>query len=191
MTAATLLRAARLHQGVGQSELARRAGTGQADVSLIERGHRVPTVDTLDRILRSAGHQLIAVPVRGATGVDTAATIADELREGRADKAFRTFISYSDALSTSDPIGRVLLGAAAPATTGHNAWDAAIAAVTEYWLDAVDAPIPAWLQDESRALASPSSLEYSRHAPVPDPSEVPPQFLARNILLDETTLASV
>ncbi len=191
MTAAILLRAARLHRGVAQAELARRSGTGQADVSLIERGHRVPTVDTLARLLRSTGHQLIAVPVRGATGVEAAATIADELGEGRADKAFRTFISYSDALSAADPVGRVILSAAAPASTGDKAWDAAIAAVTEYWLDRAEAPKPEWLDDQSRALSSPSPLGYSRYAPAPDPAEVPPQFLSRNILLDETTLASV
>ncbi|WP_157981616.1 helix-turn-helix domain-containing protein [Protaetiibacter intestinalis] len=191
MTAATILRAARLDQGLAQTELARRAGTAQADVSLIERGHRVPTVDTLDRILRSAGHRLIAVPVRGATGVDTAATIADELAEGRADKAFRTFLSYSDSLADSDPAGRVILSAAAPATTGDDAWDAALAAVTEYWLDAAHAPKAEWLRDGSRTLAAPRPLDYARHAVSPDPADVPPQFLSRNILVDETTLASV
>lgn len=191
MTAATLLHAARRHNGVGQTELARRAGTGQADVSLIERGRRIPTVDTLSRILQSAGHQLIAVPVTGVTGVDAASAIAAELGEGRSDKAFRTFISYSDSLSKADGTGRVILSAAAPATTGDVSWDAAIAAVTEYWLDAAAAPKPGWLADPNRRLPAPRALDYSRYSPTPDVAEVPPQFLSRNVLVDQTTLTSV
>lgn len=191
MTAATLLRAARRHHGVGQAELARRAGTAQADVSLIERGRRIPTVDTLSRLLRGTGHQLVAVPVTGVTSVDAASAIADELAEGRPDKAFRTFISYSDALSKADAVGRVVLSAAAPASTGDTAWDAALAAVSDYWLDGVAAPKPAWLADPSRRLTTPRALDYSRYAPTPDPADVPPQFIARNIYVDRTTLASV
>lgn len=191
MTAATLLRAARRHHGVGQAELARRAGTAQADISLIERGRRIASVDTLARILRGTGHQLVAVPVTGVTGVDAASAIADELAERRPDKAFRTFISYSDALSKADAVGRVILGAAAPAPTGDTAWDAALAAVTEYWLDAAAAPKPGWLTEPGRRLTTPRALDYSRYAPTPDPAEVPPQFIARNILVDQTTLTSV
>jgi len=191
MTASTTLRAARRHSRIGQKVLADRAGTGQSDVSLIERGHRVPSVDTLDRLLRSTGHQLIAVPTVGASSVQASATIADELDRDREDEAFRTFLMYSDSLSASDPTAKVVLTAAAPASSGSRLWDAAIAAVTEYWLDAESLPKPQWLNESSRAAAAPTPLQSDPYVPAPRPDLVPAQFLRRNVLIEGSTLASV
>jgi transcriptional regulator with XRE-family HTH domain len=56
--AAALVREARRRQGISQAQLALRAGTNQHTVSLIERGLRRPSLDTLERLLLATGHRL-------------------------------------------------------------------------------------------------------------------------------------
>lgn len=58
MTAAELLRSARLRHGLTQAELARRAGTTQTAISRLERGDRSPSVVTLGRLLLVMGEEL-------------------------------------------------------------------------------------------------------------------------------------
>lgn len=55
MDASTLLLRARTRAGLSLRQLARRAGTSHATLSAYEHGRKVPTVETLDRILRAAG----------------------------------------------------------------------------------------------------------------------------------------
>ncbi|MDR1077244.1 MAG: helix-turn-helix domain-containing protein [Propionibacteriaceae bacterium] len=50
---------ARTAAGLSQSELARRAGTTQAQISLIENAGRTPRVDTLRRIAEALGMSLV------------------------------------------------------------------------------------------------------------------------------------
>lgn len=56
--AAALVREARRRQGISQADLALRAGTSQHAVSLIERGLRQPSLETLERLLLVTGHRL-------------------------------------------------------------------------------------------------------------------------------------
>jgi transcriptional regulator with XRE-family HTH domain len=55
MNAAALLIRARRRAGLSLRALARRAGTSHSTLSAYETGRKVPTVETLDRILRAAG----------------------------------------------------------------------------------------------------------------------------------------
>jgi len=55
--AARLLRRARQRTGLSTRDLARRAGTSHATVSAYESGRKVPSVDTLGRLLRAAGFE--------------------------------------------------------------------------------------------------------------------------------------
>lgn len=64
MHPASLLRSARLRVGLSQRELAQRAGTSQATLSAYERGTKTPGIRTFERLLRAAGMELIAIPVR-------------------------------------------------------------------------------------------------------------------------------
>lgn len=50
-----MLRSLRQQAEVSQRELARRVGVAQARISEYERGHRSPSVDRLDRIVRTLG----------------------------------------------------------------------------------------------------------------------------------------
>jgi transcriptional regulator with XRE-family HTH domain len=55
MDAASLLRRARRRSGMSLRALAARAGTSHATLAAYESGRKVPTVGTLDRVLRGAG----------------------------------------------------------------------------------------------------------------------------------------
>jgi transcriptional regulator with XRE-family HTH domain len=57
--AGKLIVEARLHAGLTQAKLARRAGTSQAMVARYETGAASPTVAALQRLLRAAGHELV------------------------------------------------------------------------------------------------------------------------------------
>ena len=69
MKASTILREARRGAGLGQRELARRAGVPQPTISRIERGIASPRFDTLDRLLLECGRQL-DLAQRPGLGVD-------------------------------------------------------------------------------------------------------------------------
>jgi transcriptional regulator with XRE-family HTH domain len=49
---------ARRRAGLSQRELAARARTSQAAIARIERGRQVPSLETLDRLLRACGLEL-------------------------------------------------------------------------------------------------------------------------------------
>lgn len=58
MDASVTLRRARLRSGLTLRALARRAETSHSTLSAYEAGRKVPTVETLDRIVRAAGFDL-------------------------------------------------------------------------------------------------------------------------------------
>jgi transcriptional regulator with XRE-family HTH domain len=71
--AARLIREIRTGQGLGLRELARRAGTSHATLAAYEAGRKVPSVATLDRIVRAAGCELDVRPRPAVGGTDPAA----------------------------------------------------------------------------------------------------------------------
>jgi len=191
MTAAGILASAREASGITQSELARRAGTSQPDISLIERGERVPTVDTLDRLIGRLQHSLISIPVVRDDAPRAAERISAAVARNDSDVAFRAFIDYSDGLAAESGIDRVALAIARPRSTGSVAWDAALAAVAEYWLNRGRLPKPAWLTEAGRYLGEPTAPHLSEYDLEPEIDNVPREFLKRNLLIEQSTLASV
>jgi predicted nucleotidyltransferase/DNA-binding XRE family transcriptional regulator len=77
-----LIKEARTAAGLTQSELARRARTSQPAVAAYESGDKIPTVATLERILRAAGAVLNAHP---APGRQRTTRLRQLLRERRQD----------------------------------------------------------------------------------------------------------
>ena len=59
----SLLRQAREAAGISAAELARRAGTARTAVSAYEHDRKSPTLETMDRLLATTGHQLAVTPV--------------------------------------------------------------------------------------------------------------------------------
>jgi acyl-CoA hydrolase/DNA-binding XRE family transcriptional regulator len=65
MSAAAILKRARVDAGLTQAELARRAGTAQSAVARYESGAASPSIRTLERLLAAAGHRLVLDAQRG------------------------------------------------------------------------------------------------------------------------------
>jgi transcriptional regulator with XRE-family HTH domain len=191
MTASTLLRSSRIASGITQGDLAARARTSQPEISTIESGKRIPTVDTLERLLRQTGHRIIAIPGAGTDAAETAERIAAASAIRSGDSALRAFIDYSDSLARASGVDRVVLGIAEPRPTGSPAWDAALAALVDYWFSRAKLPKPEWIHSPSRTLPEPRSPQLSAYDLPPDLAQVPREFLKRNVLLERRTLESV
>ena len=58
MNASDVVRESRRRAGLTLRSLAERADTSHATISAYESGRKVPTVETLDRIVRAAGYEL-------------------------------------------------------------------------------------------------------------------------------------
>lgn len=89
MTIAVLLRAARRSSGLTQSELAARAGTSQPAVNRYERGVVLPSLPTLERLIRATGRSLTVETAPGTRGGVVSArsgtgAVATTLRTARA-----------------------------------------------------------------------------------------------------------
>lgn len=82
--AGVLLACVRREAGLTQAELARRAGTSQSMVARYEKGVASPTVRTLERLLRAAGHEL-KLAASAADPVVTHTLVAGLLREHKAE----------------------------------------------------------------------------------------------------------
>jgi transcriptional regulator with XRE-family HTH domain len=77
---ASLIREARERAGLTQQDLATRAGVPQSTVSVYERGIRIPTLPTLERLLRAACFSIEAKLVPGGPdAVRNGAILADLL----------------------------------------------------------------------------------------------------------------
>lgn len=120
--------------------------------------------------------------------VATAARIATALRRRNENAALRAFIDYSDELERYQRADRLHLAIAEPGPTGSAAWDAALAGLVDFRLPP---PKPSWIELPSRFLASPQTPQLGRYDLPPDLSDVPPEFLRRNVLMERRTLESV
>ena len=104
MTAGTILREARREAGLGQRELARRAGVPQPTLSRIERGLTSPRFDTLDRLLRECGRELDLVE-RAGLGVDRT-LVRDRLRLTPGQRARLAAREWRETAAVRRPRGR-------------------------------------------------------------------------------------
>jgi predicted nucleotidyltransferase/DNA-binding XRE family transcriptional regulator len=78
---AKLIKDARAGAGWTQAELARRAHTSQSAVAAYESGAKVPTVATLERLLRATGMSLSASRFRGGTRTSRSGRLVHQRRE--------------------------------------------------------------------------------------------------------------
>jgi len=97
MATADLIRTARLHAGLTQVELARRAGTSQSAVARYEAGAASPSVTTLERLLGAAGHRLELHSTPGAPNTDRSSARLRHLRAHR-----REILAQARALGARD-----------------------------------------------------------------------------------------
>ena len=188
--AAALIRAARSSRRLTQKQLADRAQLDQGSVSRVEHG-RDATFATVDRLLAGAGHRLYSAPSRRDDAATIAVKIREQLRRGDRDRALRALIQLNDNLVAEHGLVRGVLGLAEPESTKDPVWDAAIAGLVAWRLGEEAIPLPAWVDDPRRFHPEPRTLEVDPADPVPPPSEVPTEFLRRNILIWRDTFESI
>ncbi|WP_248305437.1 helix-turn-helix transcriptional regulator [Agromyces sp. H66] len=188
--AGTLLRAARASSGLTQAEVVRRSGVDKSTVSLIESGRRNPSLEKVDHLLRSTGRRVGIYPTTRSGSVEAGGIIGEWVADGDEEAALRAFLRFSDNLSATTGVDRVVLAAAEPPPTGSATWDAALAAVTEYWLEQENLPKPAWVDDESRTLREATPLILNRWTSARSIRDVPNAFGKHRVLVDESTLQS-
>lgn len=190
VNASALLRAARKSQRLTQGQLAERTDVDQASVSRVERG-RAAEFTTVDRLLAGAGHRLYSAPTRRDDSATIGAEIRDRLHAGEKGRALRALIQLNDNLVAERGLVRGVLGLAEPETTRDAVWDAALAALVAWRLGEEGVPAPDWVTLPNRFLSVPRSLEVDPADPVPPVTEIPPEFLARGVLVWRDTFASV
>lgn len=101
MKTARILSHARRRAGLSQRALAVRAGIPQPSIARIESGRVIPSVETLDRLLRATGHVVELAPLEG-TGVDrtllrSALGRTSEDRISSAGEAGRRLLAFKAA----------------------------------------------------------------------------------------------
>lgn len=75
MDAASIIKAARRRSGLTGKSLAANAGTSASTLSAYEHGTVVPSVATLDRILRASGHVAVVTLLSSPVGSPPQSTI--------------------------------------------------------------------------------------------------------------------
>lgn len=190
MSAASLVRNSRRSRLLGQRELGAIAQISQPQLSLIENGKSSPAYATVERLLRSSGHRLVAVPTTREDAASIADSIAEALEDSADDRAYRWFIQLNDNLAAEHGAIRFALAITEPASTGHKRWDSAIAAVVAHHLRDEDLPLPAWVESSTRSLERAWAIGASEYTITPDRDRVPEEFARRGVLIDEDDLLS-
>jgi hypothetical protein len=121
--------------------------------------------------------------------VDTAHRIARAVLAGNRNAALRGFIDYSDTLRRGVDLAE--LSSVEPPRTGSEGWDSALAAVVDYWLGKAHVAVPSWANDSSRTSTQAETPHLGPYDLPPDLTNVPDEFLRRNILIERSTLASI
>lgn len=188
MTIATLSRASRRARGVTQTQVAALTGISAPNISVIETGRRVPRVDTLDDILRSSGARLSISPTLRVTALEASAKIREWLTAGDPQQAFRSWLAFNDDLAAETPTHRVVLTAYPPEPTDNRLFDAALAALCEFRLREVAAPVPDWV-NAAPTLDHPLVLTDSRYVTASVLGDIPEPFARRGVLIDAVSLA--
>jgi transcriptional regulator with XRE-family HTH domain len=98
MNAGELLRETRLARGLGQAELARRAGTTQNYISRIERGTVSPSLKTLQRLVHAMGQRMTLTTEPLPPGNVSAGELRADLNELTAAERVEQAMQLSEFL---------------------------------------------------------------------------------------------
>ncbi|HVA06282.1 MAG TPA: helix-turn-helix transcriptional regulator [Acidimicrobiales bacterium] len=155
MEIATLIRDARREAGLTQAELAHRSGTSQPTLATYEAGRALPRFDTLERLAKCSGHELVLSlrpqVRRGAVPIAHVATqIRSILDEDGVSGAWRRLLDFVDDFRGSSTAGQRSLVTEDPPCCGDDRLDAAIAGVVDLLCNEAHLVPPVWTEDPSR-----------------------------------------
>ena len=188
--ASTLIRSARKSQSLTQVGLAEQAHVHQSNISGIE-SCRDLSVSTLEKLLRGTGHRLFALPIQRADVTEAASAIRVHLKADNTQGALRALIQLNDNLVSEHGLHRGVLGISEPEPTGNPVWYAALAGLVAWRLTQENLTLPTWVDKTRYFLPIPSSLSIDSADPVPDTSDIPPEFARRGVLVWADTFESV
>jgi len=133
---------------------------------------------------------LAVIPTTRQGVLEASTEIRQALARGDRQQAFRTWLGLNDALATETAVNRVVLCAFPPEPTGDELYDAALAALVEYRLGELSAPLPSWV-DAAPRLELSRVLSESPYVTAASLDGVPECFARRGVLIDELSLQSV
>jgi transcriptional regulator with XRE-family HTH domain len=193
VTAAELVRQARIETGLTVRALAAAAGVAASTVHRIEKAEIEPTVDTLRRILEAAGmHLRIGQELDYAASlVGLARSIHQDIAQGDRTWPVRKAAELVKRFRGVDDATRHRMIAAEPPGTGDSRWDAFVAALAEWLAVQSGLATPAWATKRDRYLregwwitpmASMQAWEYAGS---------PASFQNRGVYLHRDSLVNV
>ncbi len=188
-TGARLVRQVRTGSGLTQRAIGRRAHVPQSVVARAETGGRDLNSTGLDRILRAGGYQLTAIPTLRGTVAEAADQAGRHLAAGNNDAAYRDIIQLADDLAAEHGVLRVALTVCPPPPTGDSRFDAWVAGLVEWRLDAEHLPHPTWLEHAPHLTDLWWVDAFSKgDQSVADATPAP--IRNRGVIIDETELIS-
>lgn len=187
----SILEAARKSQGVSQVQLARRAKTFQANVSMIESGATDPGISTVERYLSPLGFTLLAIPTTKSAVSEIAIRIGESVKENKFARAFRLIIQLHDDLKSVEAGICVALTVAPAPSTGSVKHDALLAGVVEKVLSERKLPIPQWVREDSRRLPEPWVVDKFETEAKLIAVRTPKALLKHNVIIDLQEFESV
>jgi|AntAceMinimDraft_11_1070367.scaffolds.fasta_scaffold26605_2 transcriptional regulator with XRE-family HTH domain len=191
MSAAELLRTARLSAGFTQRELSARSAIPQPRIAEIESCTHGTSVERLSSLLNVLGYRLAPIPTTSKGVWEQAVEIKQCLENQSEEVAWRRFIQLSDDLHNANSAIRVSLCVTEPLTTQDPGFDALLAGLAEYWLGKDSLPIPEWINTPSRFLLEPWDVEPVEALKAKARSQTPPAFLRHGIYLAWSEIASL
>lgn len=191
MSAATILRTARLNKGLSQRALAKECHVSQPAIARVESAVEQATLERLESWLRPLGSRITLVPFRTPTVYEVAEVIREDLNEGQLRHAFRAIIQLNDNFDAVDPATQVAIAITPPVPTGDARFDALIAGLVEYKLDRTHLPKPTWLSDIRFFLDTPWDVEELPQLQAEARALTPEQFVHHGVFIDPINFASV
>lgn len=183
------MREVRRRSGLGQAELAARAGTSRTRLSAYEHARTDPGLETMERIAAAAGFELAALPAGTRRVGDQVSKIGATLVAGDERYALRLVAELADWVRTGTVSWHAL--DADPGRTGDRRWDALVGGVTEMLAHEFARAVPAWASAPSRFIDGWWFVTQLRTVSASVLVETPPALAARGVLLSASSLRSV
>jgi len=186
MSAATILRTARLNKGLSQRALAKECNVSQPAIARVESAVEQATLERLESWLRPLGSRITLVPFRTRTVWEAVEVIRDELAHDGFRHAIREVVQLADDLRSADPATRVALCINPPSTTGDQRFDALVAGITDEILSWDALPRPTWISDLRWYLQEPWDVEDVPALQQEARDATPPNIAQHGVFLDRS-----